>query len=73
MDQLPIGYTVTVINNTTGAMRLTCSNNVTVYRSGYTTPYLQNGGDKTMASKSMAVLLKTDTDEWYITGSNLSD
>ena len=62
----PTGTALTIVNNgTTSIIIVTTS--LTVYQSGTT-----NTGDRTLATKGVATLLKVATNTWFISGSGVS-
>ena len=63
------GFTVTILNNVdTGNLVFAIAPGVTVFNSGTITPFA-SGGSTT--PRSMVSLLKSDTNEWYIVGTNV--
>ena len=61
----PIGTTILVVNDNSG--------NLTISGAGVTFQ-LANGatGNRTVATKGMATLLKVDTDTWYVCGAGVT-
>jgi hypothetical protein len=62
----PKGAALTIVNNGTTAITVSASA-VTLYQAGTT-----NTGNRTLATKGVATLLKVDTDTWFISGSGVS-
>lgn len=62
----PTGAAITLVNNGTTAITLSAAA-VTLYQAGTT-----NTGNRTLATKGLATLLKVATDTWFITGSGVS-
>lgn len=62
----PIGAAITLVNNGTTAITLSAAA-VTLYQAGTT-----NTGNRTIATKGLATLLKVATDTWFVTGSGVS-
>jgi hypothetical protein len=62
---LPIGATITVINNGSGALSITSS--ATIFFAGTV-----SSGNRTLATKGLATLIKVGTDTWFISGIGLS-
>jgi hypothetical protein len=62
----PTGAAITLVNNGTTAITLSAAA-VTLYQAGTT-----NTGNRTLATKGLATLLKVATDTWFVTGSGVS-
>lgn len=62
----PIGSAITIINNGSGALTISTSS-LTVYFAG-----TSSTGNRTLAIKGMATLIKVATDTWFISGVGLS-
>ena len=62
----PEGTVITVINNGSGALTIVTTG-ITMNQAGTT-----NTGDRTLATKGIATLIKVDTDTWFISGSGLT-
>lgn len=62
----PIGSAVTIINNGSGALTISTTS-ITMLQAGTT-----NTGDRTLAAKGMATVIKVGTDTWFISGSGLT-
>jgi len=65
---LPIGFSVTVVNNGTTAITFTTTS-TTVYKAGTSTAWASGG---TLAIRGLATWLKVGTDTWFVSGSGLS-
>lgn len=63
---LPVGTVITVINNGTGSLTIGTTS-LTVYFAGTALT-----GNRTLATKGMATLIKVATDTWFISGVGLS-
>jgi hypothetical protein len=63
---LPVGASVTLVNNGTTAITISTTG-TTVYQAG-----TANTGNRTLATKGLATLLKVATDTWFITGVGLT-
>jgi hypothetical protein len=63
---LPIGSTVTIVNNGTTAITISTTG-ITMYLAGAGTT-----GNRTLAIKGVATTIKVATDTWFISGSGLS-
>lgn len=62
----PVGSAVTIINNGTGSVTIGTSS-LTVYFAGTSLT-----GNRTLATKGMATVIKVATDTWFISGAGLS-
>lgn len=62
----PLGTTLTVVNNGSGDLTINAAS-VTLYQAGST-----NTGNRTLATKGLATLFKTDVDVWFISGLGLT-
>ena len=62
----PVGTALTIVNNGTTSITISTTS-LTVYQAGTT-----NTGDRTLATKGVATLLKVDTNTWFISGSGVS-
>lgn len=63
---LPVGSAITIINNGTGSLTIGTSS-LTVYFAGTALT-----GNRTLATKGLATLIKVDTDTWFISGVGLT-
>ena len=63
---LPIGSVITLINNGTGSLTISTTS-ITMNFAGTTST-----GNRTLATKGMATLIKVTTDGWFISGVGLS-
>lgn len=62
----PKGAALTIVNNGTTAITISTTS-ITLYQAGTT-----NTGNRTIATKGVATLLKVDTDTWFVSGSGVS-
>jgi hypothetical protein len=62
----PTGTAVVIVNNGTTAITVNAAS-VTLYQAGTT-----NTGNRTVAARGMATLLKVDTDTWFVSGAGVS-
>lgn len=63
---LPIGATITIINNGSGSLTISTTS-ITMNFAGTTST-----GNRTLATKGMATIIKVTTDGWFISGVGLS-
>jgi hypothetical protein len=64
----PVGALITIINNGTTAITVdSATNSCTMYEAGSGAT-----GNRTLAAKGMATLVKVETDTWFITGSGIT-
>jgi hypothetical protein len=62
----PVGTALTIVNNGTTSITISTTS-ITMYQAGTT-----NTGNRTVATKGIATLLKVATDTWFISGSGVS-
>jgi hypothetical protein len=62
----PVGTALTIVNNGTTSITISTTS-ITMYQAGTT-----NTGNRTVATKGIATLLKVGTDTWFISGSGVS-
>lgn len=62
----PVGTVITVINNGSGALTIVTTG-ITMNQAGTT-----NTGNRTLATKGMATLIKVATDTWFISGAGIT-
>ena len=62
----PVGAAITIVNNGTTSITISTTS-ITLYQAGST-----NTGNRTLATKGVATLLKVDTNTWFINGVGIS-
>ena len=62
----PIGAAISLVNNGTTGITISTTS-ITLYQAG-----TSNTGNRTLAAKGLATLLKVGTDTWFISGAGLS-
>jgi hypothetical protein len=63
----PLGTTVTIINNGGAAIAIAQGAGVTLCQAGTTST-----GNRTLAVRGMATLIKVETNIWFVSGTGLS-